>query len=280
MHFFLEGEDEPPRPFYSKAFITFVCADAVKIAIALQSSTLLCDAPLKLWLLGGVFLGFPVTWLIHRFKSQQPRFRYYRLKVLEIRNRADPRSFRMEGLRLYGRSSKEYNMNRVNQEHVINGCCHWRVTFDQPSLVTAYRLVTAQSAPRDLDPTRWTLEASTDGANWKLIDGPDNDLVVPSERGKPTSKLGDLLHLTEAPVFRFAFVLEVLADLGALSWLMAGTSWVIAGSETCINSAPLLWWSSFFMVSVAWALVGTGTVFIIVGAVVTVIASTKSKRPE
>ena len=44
---------------------------------------------------------------------------------------------------------------------------------------------------------------------------------------------------------------------------LAGTSWVSAGTEACVDSAPYLWYWSYFLVVVMWSSLGTVTIGLI-----------------
>merc|ERR1712187_252625 len=143
----------------------------------------------------------------------------------------------------------------------------WRLKImDQRELVTAYQLITDLAAQPACDPANWKLEGSLDGLDWVLIDESVGQLV-PRERGAPTTIFEDLLHLEEATAsFRSAFLAEVAANSGAFAWLVAGTVWVSAGTETCVDSAPWLWYSCYLIVVIVWSFMGTITIGLIVSA--------------
>ena len=110
----------------------------------------------------------------------------------------------------------------------------------------------------------------------------DNEKRHPSSmRSQPLQLLShgaleELLHLPDAQAtFRQGFLAEVAACAGSFAWLLlgqpmvlkgscgAGTSWVSKGTEACVDSAPYLWYWSYFLVVVMWSSLGTVTIGLI-----------------
>lgn len=235
-----------------------------------------CDVPLRAWLVGGMLLGFPVSRLIHAAAQQQrPTYSMYRLSVSGLRGDGAPEGFRIEGVQLcdqFGQAIEGVQSDR-------DACHHRLVLSNGAAHISEYKVITHRTADPVFDPVCWTLEGSNDGIDWKVLDE-INGAEVPLQRGAPTAVFDDLLYQgSPTQSFRVAFLTEVLATAASFAWLVAGTAWVGMGSETCVDSAPLLWWPSFVIVAANWSLLGTVSVGIILSAVAMVVLGAKSAPP-
>lgn len=67
--------------------------------------------------------------------------------------------------------------------------------------------------------------------------------------------------------FRVGFLCELLANAASFAWLVAGTIWISSSTDTCVDSAPLLWYSCYLMVLATWSFFGSATILLIMGAV-------------
>ncbi|CAE8618854.1 unnamed protein product [Polarella glacialis] len=96
---------------------------------------------------------------------------------------------------------------------------------------------------------------------------------------QPGLRFGQSLRTNfEEPTAAFcaAFLVELAANAAALGWLVAGSSWVSAGTDAYVDSAPFLWYSCYLMVVFIWSLLGTMTTGLIASAVATVLPGSKS----
>eukprot|EP00932_Pfiesteria_piscicida_P016807 SRR837773.3715.p1 GENE.SRR837773.3715~~SRR837773.3715.p1 ORF type:complete len:200 (-),score=51.47 SRR837773.3715:41-574(-) len=156
----------------------------------------------------------------------------------------------------------------------------WRATIKSgPTLIKAYQVVTSTRGDPALDPVEWTLEGSIDGVDWTVLDeSPDVD--VPRERGAATQIMDELAHQQAANMaFRSAFLVEVLSNVLAFAWLLLGTYWVGLGSVDCVDSAPLLYYPSFFLVVIVWSFLGTMTIALVMSAVAMVAMGSRPSGP-
>lgn len=250
----------------------FAAADLLGGALALQTWGMPCDVPLRPWLLGGILLGFPLSRVVQLVAEQRPRYKLYRLTVLRTRGGGDPETFRLGGLQLFDQLQQP--ISRVPEEveeGPLGGGSFWQVSLrKEPLLPTSYQLLTHGSADPAQDPAAWTLEGSLDGMTWELLHQVDEEghEEVPRIRSALTRAFEDLLHLEKATTsFRLAFLLEIVCNVASFAWLVAGTAWVGAGTETCVDSAPLLWYPCFLLVVGVWSFLGTATIGLIVSAV-------------
>mmetsp|Transcript_90911 Transcript_90911/g.294182 ORF Transcript_90911/g.294182 Transcript_90911/m.294182 type:complete len:403 (-) Transcript_90911:76-1284(-) len=271
-------EREPPSgwgKYVPRGLKMFVASDLFSFLVLTQSIGDTCDWPLKTWLVGGILLGYPVSRLVHSVASARPSFQFYRLVVRGLRDGGPPGDAKLDGLVLFDQFSLP--IERAYVEERQEGM-YWFATLkrDGAELVTGYQLVTHRTAAPGLDPVSWTLEGSADGVDWQSIDECEGQ-PVPRERGAATALFEDLLHLEDATsAFRGAFLLEVAANAAALAWLVAGTAWVSSGTETCVDSAPLLWYSCYLIVVTAWSFLGTMTIGLIVSAVAMIVLGVRS----
>merc|ERR1712217_185052 len=128
------------------------------------------------------------------------------------------------------------------------------------------------------DPVAWVLEGSFDGVDWVVVDERDG-VEMPRGRGVATELFEDMPHLDDATsAFRCGFLVEVMANIASFAWLVAGTAWVSLGTETCVDSAPYLWYPSYIIVVITWSFIGTMVVGIIVSAVSMVALGAKQSQ--
>lgn len=253
----------------------FLAADIFSALLIFFSSFADCDVPLRSWLVVGILMGFPYSWLINKIAHQRPMFKYMKMTVTRIRNDQDPSTFEVEGLVLYDEFERRLERPLAVEEYKDgNG---WRADlYEDPIMVSGYQVITHTSRNPGLDPVAWTLEASLDGETWTVIDQVDDADLVPRTRGKCTEVFDDLEHLNESiGSFRAAFLAEVLGCTFSLVWLCFGTMWLNMGTEQCIDETPYLWTSCFLMVIGTWSFVGTFIIGIIISAAVSVLMGSK-----
>jgi len=265
-----EGEETGWCKFVPRGLKIVLAADVVCALVLGGSLFDDCDWPLKTWLAGGILLGYPVSYLVQKVASTRPAFMYYRLMVKRLRGNGQPGDFQLEGVVLYDQFSVP--LDRAQGAERKDGAV-WHMTADRsgPQLVTGYHLITHSTAAAKYDPVSWTLEGSSDGVEWRVLDEAV-DQEIPQARNAATVIMDDLSHLEDATsAFRSAFLLDVAANGLAFAWLVAGTAWVSAGTDTCVDSAPLLWCSSYLLVVIVWSFLGTVTIGLIVSAVAMVL---------
>eukprot|EP00435_Cladocopium_sp_Y103_P042896 s1142_g12.t1 len=224
---------------------------------------------------GGLMLGFPLTDAVHRVATRgNPRFKVVRFTINKIRGAADPENFQLDSVVLLNRCGAPIHRSLVDQRHEAN---YWFVEIREgPELVTGYQLITHRTEGAECDPVSWVVEGSVDGVNWQLVDQ-CNDEPMPRQRESASQQYEDLLHLPDAQAaFRQGFLAEAAACAASFAWLVLGTSWVSAGTEACVDSAPHLWYWSYFLVVVMWSSLGTVTIGLIVCAVAMIMVGSKS----
>lgn len=261
--------------FIPRALRVFYWSDLISGAVLLHSLYYVSDVPLRTWLAGGVAAGFPLTQLVHGIATQgNPRFKILRFTIKKIRGGADPENFQLDSVVLFNRCEAPIHRSLVDERHEAN---YWFVDIrGGPELVTAYQLITHRTEGPECDPVSWVVEGSVDGVNWQLVDQ-CNDETMPRQREAMSQQYDDLLHLPDAQAaFRQGFLAEVAACAGSFAWLILGTSWVSAGTEACVDSAPYLWYWSYFLVVVMWSSLGTVTIGLIVCAVAMIMIGSKS----
>lgn len=252
----------------------FAAADAVSLLVILATRHMDCDVPLATWLAGGVLMGFPVSCLVHSLANAKPKFSQYRLDCSNLRGGGEPNRMDIDGLQLLGKLGEEVSQQCV-QGPEGNGS-RWSVKFDSPELIAAYRIITGGGGSTATDPAAWVFEASNDGASWTRLDETTGQ-ELPRSRGTASEIFDELFHTEASRSFRGAFLVEVAAVAAAFAWLVAGTSWVGAGSESCVDSAPMLWYTCYLIVVSAWSLLGTVTIGLIVCAVAMVVLGVKAQ---
>jgi hypothetical protein len=268
-----DSEDaERPTGWFKQVPRTLRCmalADVFSAFVLLESASDHCDYPLKLWLLGGMALSFPTSYMMHSIvRWLRPTYQHYRLTVTSLRGGQDPNSMQLESLQLFNQF--QVPINRANIEEHQEGR-HWYATSRTgPELLAQYRLVTHRFHAPALDPLAWVLEVSVDGVDWKQVhtcEVPPRD--VPVARGQHSKYFFEHLETNDGAVvaFRSGFVGELLANAVSLGWLVAGTIWLSESTNTCVDTAPLLWYSCYIMVLGTWSVVGSSTLFLIMDAV-------------
>jgi len=244
-------------------------ADVVSAFVLFESLFDECDHPLKLWLLGGVALSFPTSYMVHSMvRRLRPTYQHYRLTVTTLRGGQDPDGMQLESLQLYDRF--QVPVNRGNIEERQEGRYWYATVRTGPELLTQYRLVTHRFNAPALDPVAWVLEVSVDGMDWKQVhtcEAAPRD--IPVARGQLSSHFFQRLETLDSAVgaFRLGFLAELLANAASFAWLVAGTIWISNSTDTCVDSAPLLWYSCYLMVLAAWSFFGSATLLLIMGAV-------------
>lgn len=249
--------------------------DIISLATAAHGAFYYCDVPLRTWLLGTVLLGFPVSDLINRLiLKDSPRFRNIRLTVTKLRGGGDPTRFKIDSLVLFNRFGQPIHRSLVDERYEAN---YWFVqTRDMPEPITGYQIITHRIQGPESDPCSWIVEGSADGENWEVIDECDDE-TLPRGRERPSQRYEDLLHIPDSvAAFRQGFVAEFAANALSFAWLVLGTSWVSAGTEACVDSAPILWYWSYFLVVIVWSFLGTITIGLIVSAVAMVVLGAKT----
>jgi len=272
-----EEEQEDPETGWFKTIPRglrfFLCTDLISMLILAASRHATCDVPLKLWLVGGILLGYPTSCIVDSFTKRRKCCRVYRFTALQLRCGADAAEAQLDSIQLRGRFGLEIPQATVSQQH--SGAV-WLLNLDKPERVSAYTLVTHRSASPDLDPVMWMFEGSVDGIHWELLDE-YGDTSIPTARGSESVLMDNLADEEEVnDTFRSGFFLEQAFNIGAFAWLVTGTSWVSAGTDTCVDSAPLLWYSCYMMVVAVWSLTGTMAMVLIISAVAMIALGTKT----
>jgi len=202
----------------------------------------------------------------------QPRYRHYRLGVDLLRGGQSPDNLQLGSLTLYDHLSMPIHQS-VEVEQYQDGR-YWYVTIKNgPVLITQYRLITHPTSAPSLDPSKWVLEGSVDGIEWKKLHAFRAMVEIPMRRSQSSPSFEDMEDHTAAIVFahRVGFLLELAANAASLAWLAVGTSWVGASSDVCVDTAPLLWHSSFIVLLVVWSFLGTVTLSTVLCAVVSLL---------
>lgn len=267
-----EQEQEEPETGWFKtiprALRFFLCTDLISLLILVGSRHKACDVPLKLWLLGSLLLGYPTSCIVDSFTKRRKGYSVYRFTALQLRGGADASEAQLGSIQLRGRFGLEIPEATVSQQH---GGAVWLLNLDKPERVSSYTLVTHRTASPDLDPIMWTFEGSVDGILWDILDEWE-DTSIPMARGAESLLMDSLADEEDAnDTFRSGFCLEGMFNIGAFAWLVTGTSWVSAGTDTCVDSAPLLWYSCYVMVVAVWSLTGTMAMVLIISAVASIV---------
>ncbi|CAJ1427966.1 unnamed protein product [Effrenium voratum] len=271
-----EGEKETGWcKFIPRVLRVFYWSDIITGGVLAHSLYYVCDVPLRTWLLGGLLLGFPATDMVHRMiMKDDPRFKIVRFTIKKLRSGADPENFKIDSVVLYNRCGGAIHRSLVDERHEAN---YWFVDIrDGPELVTAYQIVTHRIEGPECDPSSWIVEGSVDGVTWHLVDECNGE-SLPRQRETASQQFDDLMHMPDAQAaFRQGFLAEVAACAGSFAWLVLGTSWVSAGTDACVDSAPYLWYWSYFLVVVIWSFLGTITIGLIVCAVAMIVVGGKT----
>eukprot|EP00439_Symbiodinium_sp_Y106_P026108 s5198_g3.t1 len=261
--------------FVPRVLRVFYWSDVVTVATLAHSLYYVCDVPLRTWLVGGLLLGFPVSDLVHRMvMKDDPRFKVVRFTIKKIRGSADPENFQLDTVVLYNRCGGAIHRSLVDERREGN---YWFVEIrDGAELVTGYQIVTHRIEGPECDPASWIVEGSVDGVTWHMIDECKGE-SLPRQREMASQQFDDLMHMPDAQAaFRQGFLAEAAACAGSFAWLILGTSWVSAGTEACVDSAPYLWYWCYFLVVVLWSFLGTVTIGLITCAVAMILVGGKT----
>jgi hypothetical protein len=256
-----------------------LASDLWGLFILASSLHLPCDVPLRTWIVGGMLLGFPVDALVQRVAKNRPSFSTYRLTITELRagSGSNPNDFKLDSIVLYNQFGVAIHGSRL-RKRLEDNMLFVDIT-DSEEMVVGYQLVTHRTSNPATDPSSWVLEGSKDGRSWQLMDECSGE-ELPRARETATVLYEDLLHVGDSvSAFRSAFLCEVFATAVSFGWLVAGTSWVSMGTESCVDSAPFLWYSSYFTVVTVWSFLGTITILLIISAVAMVALGSKPPTP-
>jgi hypothetical protein len=255
-----------------RALSVFSVVDVASAIMVFMTRNYVCDEHLRTWLVGGILLGGPTDLLIKGISwFMKPRYRYYKLQVDSCRQVPEA-DFKIDKLQMYDENGRE--IDGFGVEAMKEGS-NWMVRLKWPRMVSSYRIITSRTDNAGKDPVAWKLFASNNERSWRLIDEQING-GVPTSRGVPSQLIVQLLSLAEDVSFRQAFLAELISTLGALAWLTVGSAWIARSSETCVDSAPELWYYCFLLAVSTWSCLGTVTVGLIVSAVAMILLGVKS----
>lgn len=253
-----------------RSLLFFSAVDIVSAFVVFATRNYICDRPLRTWLVGGIMLGGPTDLLVKGLAwILKPRYRYYKLEVVNCRDVA-PDQFEIEQLEFYD----EFGRLVGTRDQFKEGNT-WMVQMRWPTMITSYRLMTSMTQPAANDPVSWQLSVSNNKKTWRLIDE-NYEPVVPMARNTGTALFTELTTLDEDVSFRQAFLAEVMANAAAFAWLVAGSAWIAGSSETCVDSAPELWYYCFIVAVLTWSCLGTVTIGLIVSAVAMILLGVKT----
>jgi len=264
-------EDQPKGwgKFIPRALGFFSVVDLCSAFVVYATRNYVCDTPLRTWLLGGILLGGPmdlvikgISWLL------KPRYKYYKFVINSCKNDTNT-AFDLRETVFYDEFERELEtpfQTRQGNELLLE--------FSYPVMISGYKIITSNTDAKS-DPSNWTLEGSNSKRNWRMVDIV-TDGKLPSARGATSELFSDLDTLSEDASFRQAFLCELIATGTALAWLTLGSAWVAASSETCVDSAPELWYYSFLMAVLTWSCIGTVTIGLIVSAVAMIVLGVKA----
>lgn len=272
----IEEEDNLKTKCVLRGLMLMLASDVVLSGVLKWNWRLPCDAPLHEWLAGCILLGFPASALSYVLVEGRPVYKYYRLT---------PQAGSIEsitGLQFCGLDSDfdlEINDQRKG-EHIteMGQTPHLLVTMAEQVAASSYRLQVARGD--SVQPPRgWILEGSNNRLRWEVLHEVDSknawflfqNLCHDLHGGWETD---DLTGLGQS-AFHRAFKAELLATAAALTWLATGTHWV-SMAETCIDTAPGLWWTSFLSVVTAWSALGSGSMSLILRSIMMVMPAAKS----
>lgn len=275
----LELEDAPEHGWAKvvpRCLKVFLSMDVICAIMVAATHNYICEYPLRKWLIGGIWLGFPMSakvalarWLL------KPRYRQYRLQIRKCREAINASDFELNEVRFFGEDGQNL-MEYVGKQDKRDGE-YWYIECGMPIVVAGYQVVTGLTSQPRNDPVSWIMECSNNGYSWKLVDEVDFQ-QMPTQRNTPCRLLEELFTMNENAAFRQAFLAELLANAVSFAWLVAGTAWVSQSSESCIDSAPPLWWFCFTLVVLAWSVLGTVTIGLIVSAVAMIMLGVKSPQ--
>merc|ERR1712129_104440 len=174
----------------------------------------------------------------------------------------------LDTVQLYDRFQAPINPENIEQRQEGR---YWYATIRTgPELLTQYRLATHRFQAPALDPVAWVLEVSVDGIDWKQVHNCElAPRDIPVSRGQLSQHFFQHLETLDSAnlAFRLGFLCELLANAVSFSWLLAGTIWLSESTDTCVDTAPLLWYSCYIMVLGTWSFFGSASLILIMGAV-------------
>lgn len=250
----------------------FALVDIANLLVVFLTRNYVCDVPLRTWLLGGILLGGPTDLIIKGVAwALKPRYKYYKLQVVNCRDVQDS-DFEIDKVQMYDEFGREIDGYGIEQRKEGNA---WIISMNYPRMISSYRVITSATMPAANDPITWSLWVSNNNRTWRMIDEQD-DGGMPLTRASPSQLITDLLSISEDASFRQAFLAELIATGAALAWLTIGSAWIASGSETCVDSAPELWYYSFLVAVLTWSCLGTVTIGLIVSAVAMILLGVKT----
>lgn len=86
--------------------------------------------------------------------------------------------------------------------------------------------------------------------------------------GFPASGLVD--RVAHYGGFRTGFVCELVLTALSFAWCATGTYW-LTQSVTCMDTAPMIWWTCYTLNVCMWSVLGTMIFFVIVSTVITTV---------
>jgi len=256
----------------SRGLMLMLASDILLAAVIKWNWRLPCDMPLLQWLGGCLALGFPASALSYGLVEGRSVYKYYRLTPQSGLSLGDISGVQFNGL------DTEIDLAITNQhegEHItaIGPTPHWLVSMADQVAVCRYRLQVGRG-DRPLPPNGWILEASNNRVNWEVLHEVDSKnawcLFQNLSQTMPGIWETDDLTGLGQDAFHRAFKVELLATAAAFVWLATGTHWV-GMAETCIDTAPGLWWTSFLSVVSAWSVLGTGSMSLILRSIMVVL---------
>jgi len=273
----LEEENKGWGKWIPRALGFFSVVDLATAAIVYITRHFVCDVPLRTWLLGGILLGGPADLAVKALTwALKPRYKYFKLQVINAREQGGE-AFEMESLLLYNEFGHQIAGPDFAIVDQIKEGSNWMVTTQYPQMISSYQVLTSQTMPPSTDPVTWNLLGSNNKKTWKLIDEQDHHDTnfIAQARNQACEMISDFTHQDDA-AFRQAFLAELIATSTALGWLTVGSAWIAQGSETCVDSAPELWYYCFLMAVTTWSCLGTVTIGLIVSAVAMILLGVKT----
>ena len=135
----------------------------------------------------------------------------------------------------------------------------------------SYRL-NIHKVDRVVYPLSWVFEVFDEHTcNWETVHHVNNFT------GPHGGEFFDIEQANGRNQFRKAFILELLIDIASFVWLAYGTN-MVSSSEMCIDSAPLLWWAVFLDIVSSWAILGSGTLFLVITSITAVVLQTRKNQ--
>jgi hypothetical protein len=270
-----EETAEDPGEGWSKviprALALYGVVDICSALVLILTRNYVCDTPLRTWLVGSIMLGSPTSLLIKGIGwFLKPRYKFYKLRVQNCRKTGE-QDFAIEEVQMYDEFGREIHGAGASQQKLGNV---QDIQCTYPRCIGSYRILSGYVSS-DNDPVSWQLVGSNNGTRWRLIDEVE-DGQVPLARRAPSPMLTELVSMMEDASFRQAFLAELIASGGSLAWLTLGSGWIAMSSESCVDSAPELWYYCFMMAVTTWSCLGTVTIGLIVSAVAMIALGVKT----